>query len=48
MLRNAIQKGIFNEENKNYKYLLEHKFRSELEAIERLLEYNESIIAKGM
>lgn len=47
-IRNAIQKGAFNEENENYKYLLEHNFRSELEAIKRLLEYNESIIAKGM
>ena len=38
-IRNTIRKGAFNKENKNYEYLLEHNFRSELEAVNRLLEY---------
>lgn len=39
-IRNAIRKGVFNKEDENYKYLLENNFESELEAIQRLLEYN--------
>lgn len=47
-LRNTIRKGTFNEEDESYQYLLEHNFESELEAIQRLLEYNENIIAEGV
>lgn len=39
-IRNTIGKGVFNEEDDNYKYLVEHNCKSKLEAIQRLLEYN--------
>lgn len=39
-MRNAIRKGVFSKEDENYKYLFERNCKSELEAIQRLLEYN--------
>lgn len=39
-IKNAIQKDAFNERNDNYKYLLKYNFESDLEAIQRLLEYD--------
>lgn len=39
-IRNMIRKGIFSKENKNYKYLIDNNFKSEIEAVQRLLDYS--------
>ena len=39
-MSNAIRKGVFSKEDENYKYLFERNCKSELEAIQSLLEYN--------